>query len=506
MPARVAAPGRTIAVWPGTLRVAIPVRIDPGTEPACPPVRAAARTGGTAAPLAAELVRIGIEYRAGISDDERGALWMGRPGRWTLRPAADPHAPDVGAWVVAVDISTSPPPVDVLVGDETVPVRVVSDDARAGERLLRAAAAEAIPPGLGPSAAGRALATMLGPMLDSPLQRWRSEPLLRALLGDEAVTARLTDQPGTVRTRRPGEGSPDVLAAQVAARWSLALGTVARHDEGSARRLAARLISLVPEPGTSVGELLTPRWPTDDDGLAGLLDDLTDERLTPAAAAGRAESWLRSLGAAPRSAARPLPARPPVPCLPPGLSTGVFFTDWTMTTWQRAEKERQGTVGLPGTDMSWATGAFIARDSSTGAWCLWVESRIDREATRAPSADTVRVWFGAPERAAPAFTVTGDGALRIGTGDAVAVPIAGEPDRWLVRLVIPPAEIDAAGHITLAVSRTDPRGLRSSWPLACFPWDARPAAAEIDLSTWPAGPPPGTPAPGQPGSGSTIRP
>ncbi len=277
-----AAPGRTIVVWPGTTRLAIPVRIEPGAEPACPPVRGLPRGGGAATPLPAELVRIGIDYQPGIGDHERASLWMGRPGRWTLRPAADPHAPDVGAWVIAVDISATPPPVDVSVGDEAVPVRVVSDDARAGERLLRAAATEAVPPGLGSSPAGRTLATMLGPMLDSPVQRWRSEPLLRALLGDEAVNARLADPPGTVRTRRPGEGSPDVLAGQVSARWSLALATVARDDEAAARRLAARLVALVPEPGTSMGDLLTPRWPTDDDGLAGLLDDLTDERITPA--------------------------------------------------------------------------------------------------------------------------------------------------------------------------------------------------------------------------------
>lgn len=469
-------------------------------------MRAGTRGGRAAAPLPAELVRIGIDYQPGIADDERAALWMGRPGRWTLRPAADAHAPDVGAWVIAVDISASPPPVDVSVGDEAVPVHVVSDDARTGERLLRAAAAEMIPAGLGASPAGRALATMQGPMLDSPLQRWRTEPLLRELLGDQSVNARLADQPGTVRTRRPGEGSPDVLAAQVAARWCLALATVARHDEAGAHRLACRLITLVPEPGTDMGDLLTPRWPTDEDGLAGLLDDLTDERNTPAAAAARAESWLRSLGTAPRGTARAMPARPPAPCPPPGLSTGAFFPDWTMATWQRADKQGQGVAGLPGADTSWATGAFIARDSTTGAWCLWVESRIGRDETMTHAADTVRVWFGAPDHATPAFTVRGDGALRIGTREAASTPVAREADRWLVRLTIPATAIDAAGHVRIAVSRTDPRGLRSSWPHACFPWDGRPGGAEIDLSGWPGSATAGAPVPGQSSSGNTIRP
>ncbi len=177
-----------------------------------------------------------------------------------------------------------------------------------------------------------------------------------------------------------------------------------------------------------------------------------------------------------------------------------------MTTWQRADKERLGATGSPSADTRWATGAFIARDSTTGTWCLWLEAHMREDEAMAPATDTVRVWLGAADDAAPAFTVSGDGTLRAGTARAAATPIAREADRWLVRLVIPPTAIDAAGHVWLAVSRTDPRGLRSAWPHACFPWDARPRATQIDLSAWPAGPPTGTAAPGQPASGSTIRP
>ena len=504
---RLAAPGRSIVVWPGATRLAIPVRIDSGTNPVCPGVRTLSRSAGGGTPLPAELVRIGIEYAAHMAESDRPALWMGRPGKWTLRPASDPHAPDIGAWVVAVDLSTAPPPLDLIVNGEPVSVRVAGEDAQRGERLLRDAAARVIPARHVAAPAGRTLATMLGPMVDSPLQRWRAEPMLRELVGDEAVTARLTDQPGTVRTRRPGEGVPDALGAQVNARWCVAIATVAQQDEACAAALGARLLGLTDEHAGDTEGLLVPCWPTDEDGLAGLLDDLSDEQTTPATAAARAAAWLRAVGPARRvdASVRPLPLLARV--VPPGFGTGVFHADWNMTGWRRASALRGAIpAAARDADSSWATGALIARDSTTGEWCLWIEAHIDPHEPGTAESDSVSVWWGTPDGPSPSLVVTGAGLVRVAGVDASRTPVARESDRWLVRLAVPREAIGSDQRLGLAIARVDPRGIRACWPDACLPWQGRPRQGTLNLEGWPMGGAGTVSVPGSAAPGSTISP
>ncbi len=478
---RVAAPGRAILIRPAATRLVVPVRIGTTTPPVCPPVRG---PGGT--PLPAELVCLGIDFDHRPSEALAPAHWMGRPGLWVARSLTDSRAPDVAAWVVAIDISAAPLLQAIEIGSERLAIQSAPPEVALGTGVLNDAATHVLRPLAGNTAAATVLVSMLEPMLDSPPQRWRAEPLLRALEGETAVRARLAGQPGSVRTRRPGDRVAEALAEQTALRWFVALGTLSATAPARAHAVASRLMALAPaQPQREAdGPLFVPFWPTEEDEVAELLESLLDDRAGPDERAAKAGAWLRSCPAVPTLISPPPTDAGTLSVVPPGLNTGPFHAEWIMTAWTRAQS-RPSDDRASG-DALWATAAFITKDSRADEWCLWVEARTDPDAPGKPDADIVRVWFTQTTATEPDLTILSGGTLLRPHAQPEALRIARSPHRWLARLPIPAGTLDAQGRLALALTRTNPRGSRSSWPGPAFPWQAQPQPATLDTAAWPS--------------------
>ncbi len=492
---RLAQPDRRVWLAAGATRVVVPVRIDGTPPPPCPAVSTA-----TGTPLPAELVRIGIDYA-----DDHAVHWMGRPGTWTLRPAADPRAPDLGAWLIAIDLSAVAEPGSahpLRVGIAPVALRTTDARAERGSALLSEAARRALRPVADDFPARSALADLLAPMHASPAQRWRAAPLLAAIRGDSAAL-RPDEAPGTVRTRRPGDGAAEALARQTEAAWATALGTLASADAALAAAVADHLLTLVPCAADDSGPRphalrVAPVWPTDEDGLDRLLTDLCDERLTPAAVASRARAWLTALGPPPESLAVS-PAEPrPTPIAPPGFNSAPFEPDWTMASWSRAHRGQAppptGSARAQAVLDPWATAAFIGRDGTTGRLCVWVEARSDPAHTpppapevgpsQPPTLDSVSVWWGSERERLPRTSSTIESRVTDVNPEFAAATVR-ERSRTLHRFWVPDSALGPDGLLRIAITRTDVRGRRSAWPRPCLPWQLAPASAAFDLATWP---------------------
>lgn len=182
---------------------------------------------------------------------------------------------------------------------------------------------------------------------------------------------------------------------------------------------------------------------------------------------------------------------------PPGLATGPFQPDLSMTEWlAEASPDRQ--------DPAWATAALLQRVRAPRegvladrAWEIFVEARVPTnldESGLDPATDALFLYSGPPGAPAAAWRVARDGTItnllpgaaaiegELGAVQkAVATSLA---DRWTVRIPIPVNSIEPDGLMRLGLFRIDPRGVRSSWPRALPPWQVEPSRAAIDTRAW----------------------
>lgn len=269
--------------------------LDTPPQTAVPPDDRFAITPAVALPVS--IARLGVIFdQPTPSPLPRAASWVGRPGLWRSSPRGDanPRAFDLSTWVA---VATPEAVAAALrgrglrnlspVGEIDAPLTLLTDDPAPGSALLNQAAREA----LADDADTAALEAMLDPLLSSPRERWRAQPLRRAL---ERPAAAPTTNLGRVRVQRPVRAADelvDTLAAQTSARWHIGLARLNTLDAPLALDLARRLMGLL-RLTTTDAAIIVPAWPPDDAALAALLDDLLDPELADARRVERARAFI----------------------------------------------------------------------------------------------------------------------------------------------------------------------------------------------------------------------
>jgi len=249
--------------------------------------------------LPVSIARLGVSFdQPSPSPLPRAASWIGRPGLWRSSPRNDPNPPafDLSTWVA---VATPDAVAAALrgqglrnlspVGEIDAPLTLLTDDPAPGLALLDQAARESLFPQA--DADTTALEAMLDPLFSSPRERWRAQPLRRAL---ERSAVAPTTNLGQVRVHRPIRAADelvDALAAQTSARWHIALARLNTLDAPLALDLARRLMGLL-RLTTTDAAIIVPAWPPDDAALAALLDDLLDPDLTDARRVDRARAFI----------------------------------------------------------------------------------------------------------------------------------------------------------------------------------------------------------------------
>ena len=182
---------------------------------------------------------------------------------------------------------------------------------------------------------------------------------------------------------------------------------------------------------------------------------------------------------------------------PPGLATGPFQPDLSMTEWlAEASADRQ--------DPAWATAALLQRVRTPRegvlpdrAWEIFVEARVPTNLEASgldPATDALFLYAGPPGAPTAAWRIARDGTITNLLPAAAAIEdelgatqravTSTLPDRWTFRIPLPINTIEPDGLMRLGLFRIDPRGIRSSWPRALTPWQAEPSRAAIDTKSW----------------------
>lgn len=450
------------------------------------------------------------------------AEWIDAPGRWTSSPTGP------GTPVIVIDPGSEAASGDLVVGSRRYSVNWLP----LPEDLVRADISSPEQPWTSPLAA----AVRTDPSFISLAERERLNPLTRwryRLIFDGLDPA----------ARDIGEPFPDrtieAIARQNENRWRVALAWLWGADPAVADSLKKRLVACITMPdGRTV-----PAWPTAHTSLDDLLTGLLDPTTTPAARARRAERWIdeqviatawviddggmldsrrgvvASVGIANISERatlgwagiqesetepdpQPLPAHTaiqtavPMPdslgglaavelhagkwmqirgvipgrirITPPGLDISSLLNDWTMRDWLN------GTPSQP--TNQWNTRARLSKLPGGYGWELNIESQA-AAGVGDGSKEQLNIFAGPPRPNQPVITVHP-------STNSASVRTAQEPGGWRTVIELPPESVEADGTLRLAITRTDARGRRSTWPRPMFPWQTSPARAALNLNAW----------------------
>ncbi|MBX3383751.1 MAG: hypothetical protein KF864_09615 [Phycisphaeraceae bacterium] len=179
----------------------------------------------------------------------------------------------------------------------------------------------------------------------------------------------------------------------------------------------------------------------------------------------------------------PMTARP-LPLSPPGQLCGDLLPDLSLTSWSFGRLETS--------DPQWSTSAFLFRQSALAGdsrWALLVECRVP-SARQDLAGDLVTIYLGPPAK--PRSTLTIDATGRVShlqqslpsPGPWQPVQVQRTGDKWSFIVPIPPGAAEDHGVLRIALTRRDPRGRRTAWPLPMLPWQQEPARAAFDTRTW----------------------
>ncbi len=178
----------------------------------------------------------------------------------------------------------------------------------------------------------------------------------------------------------------------------------------------------------------------------------------------------------------------PVRVEPPGLATGPFPADWSMSR----------LIGTPGSAAVMIAGAVPSGLLTADAPGIGVPARcrllltVPREVIGSGDAWEARIWIGPFGQSRAVLVVRGGGGFEVQTlagnggrafGEAVIERgLAG--DDLLVEITLPADAAEADGLVHLGIEVEDPSGSRHAWPRAMLPWQIEPARRALDLSGW----------------------
>ncbi len=162
----------------------------------------------------------------------------------------------------------------------------------------------------------------------------------------------------------------------------------------------------------------------------------------------------------------------PVPAPPAGMRLGPFLPDWTCGDLLAGVQPPAEASGLTAALLYRAPGAGAA----PGDWTLYVECHSGGGVVSAE--DRLSIFLGPIGPASEAVTITPDGGVSP-AGYAKNVAVVSEKGRWVVQMKVPPELIEGDGTLRLAMTRSDRRGRRWSYPRPMLPWDEQPGRVAI---------------------------
>ena len=523
-PSRIVPLETRVDAIPG-LTLVLPVRVE-GSLPTHVDL-----TLGRAGGMRAELVWLGVRHDPGAPPG-----WLPNTGAWIAVPSTESTIPEsVGAWHLVAPLTREAVGENVSIGAARLPINWLSHPDDLAPPRESGALWE---PWCSPVPLGRVesahLRALTAPERDSPLRAWRWRFIATGL-----------DLPPP----RPGSGdaSPDpllALAAQIDARWRIALARLWYADPGACetlRRTLARTLDL--------GEgVYLPAFPVEQASLDGLLDDLLNPALTGQSLAEAANAWRAALPAglawvesdASRTDADSTPlaslsvanlddhatmawvASPSGPRLADPLAipaasvqrfvipartdrvrahAGAWSRDLMLNPtlaarppgarcapflhdWTLAAlvSGRDSLDALP--PIGARTAALLDRGARPGdGWSIFLECEGEPED---PDADRVMISLGPAGAPLGLIRVNARGEVRDELTGADAPPIQPVVARgkWALRVGIPDTAIERGAHLRLGLVRVDPAGRRSAWPRRMMPGQTDPARAHIDLTAW----------------------
>lgn len=191
-----------------------------------------------------------------------------------------------------------------------------------------------------------------------------------------------------------------------------------------------------------------------------------------------------------------------IPAAPPGFALGPFRAEWTLTSWAAMEEPADATVLW---DRAAAAMLLRGRSADLGQrearrvgpevldererWMFYIEARIPEGGWSADAAtDHIDIWFGPFGSSTRAVRIFADGRIvNLQTGQPApgfGVNVIRLSDRWVARMPVPDDVIEADGLLRVGVARTDPCGLRSSWPRRLLPGQSEPGRVAVQTNSW----------------------
>ncbi|MEO1583525.1 MAG: hypothetical protein AAFR96_03005 [Planctomycetota bacterium] len=233
-------------------------------------------------------------------------VWLSRTAtplqQRTWLPTADAMMPidagqpgagaGAGSWVLLID-----PPVDAVgqgiwLAGRRVVLSWLPDPQEVALRVPGVAWSSPLSAGVRRSAS---LQSMLGPLRDDPVRRWRARfvsgelaPSSQARIVDADGVLRRADEPTVPAADSFADDTLEAIARLNEARWLIGLARLYSTDSELSLAVRQRLASAV-----DFGDgALAPVWDTGGESLARLLMDLLDQSLSPRERARRVAGWL----------------------------------------------------------------------------------------------------------------------------------------------------------------------------------------------------------------------
>lgn len=195
-----------------------------------------------------------------------------------------------------------------------------------------------------------------------------------------------------------------------------------------------------------------------------------------------------------------------LPVRPPGFDIPQLVADWSLASLSR------GSPDLPQPDddpvfpvgTTYTTTARLFFDDSAinldptqpkGKWTLFIQCR--QGAGELNTDDRVTIHLGPAFADLATLTLTPRGILTdlsangrstppmtLNTVLTPADPARQTPAQWTAWIPLPNGAVESSGLMRIAITRTDPRGVRSTFPRPMLPWQIQPGRLPLDTSAW----------------------
>lgn len=195
-----------------------------------------------------------------------------------------------------------------------------------------------------------------------------------------------------------------------------------------------------------------------------------------------------------------------LPVRPPGFDVPQLVADWSLASLSRGSPD----LPQPDDDPSYPVGTTYTTTArlffddsavnldptqSKGKWTLFIQCR--QGAGELNTDDRVTIHLGPAFADLATLTLTPRGILTdlsakgrgtppmiLNTVLTPADPARQSPAQWTAWIPLPGGAVESSGLMRIAITRTDPRGVRSTFPRPMLPWQIQPGRLPLDTSAW----------------------